>query len=47
MHSGLQKANFFEKLLRYRVARFILRDVPEDKLSIKELKALEAIRLFK
>lgn len=47
MHKALEKGNIFERMLRYRVARFILKGVPENKLSQRELKALHEIRHFR
>lgn len=47
MHKALEKGNIFERMLRYRVARFILKGIPEDKISPRELKALYAIRHFR
>lgn len=43
IHKSLLRANFFEKILRVRVAKFILRGAPVEKLSKKERQALEAI----
>lgn len=47
MHKSLRKGNFFEKQLRYRVLRFILKDVPTELLSPKEKKAFDAIMHFR
>lgn len=47
MHKAILRANAFERPLRYRVARFILKDVPTSILSPQEAKALEAINNFK
>jgi hypothetical protein len=43
MKISLARANFWEKPLRHRIARFMLTGVPVDALSARERRSLEAI----